>query len=370
MLDDIQEVARSLVTSPQAHAIVALLIAAITGHVATRVLRRSILRVAHRTPTKWDDLFADRFAGPSSAFITLQLFRVALRWVALSADVTGFLHSVIELLTIVVVLWAAFRAIDLVRGVLEQRQWAVERPSSRSLLALGARFGKVAVLVLGTLVALSQLGISVASLIAGLGIGGLVFALAAQKTVENMFGTVSIGVDQPMREGDFVRVGDLVGTVERIGLRSTRIRTLDRTLVTLPNGELSNQRIESFTARDRIRLACTVGVEYRTTVAQMREVLAGLERTLREHPKIWPDAVVVKFKELGASSLDIEIMAWFQTSDFGEFQGIRQEILLGFMEVVERAGTSCAFPTRTVHLVGAAPPPVPPSAPPPSARPS
>jgi MscS family membrane protein len=150
--------------------------------------------------------------------------------------------------------------------------------------------------------------------------------------------------------GDFVKVQDFVGTVEEIGLRSTRIRTLDRTVISIPNGSLSDQRLETFAARDRMRLATTIGVEYSTTHEQMQKVLEGFERVLREHPKIWPDAMVVRFKEFGASSLDIEIMAWFEVPTWGDFQLCRQEVLLGFMQVVEDAGTGFAFPTRTVHL--------------------
>jgi MscS family membrane protein len=110
-------------------------------------------------------------------------------------------------------------------------------------------------------------------------------------------------------------------------------------------------RVESYAARDRIRLACILGLTYSTTAQAMRSVLAGFERVLRAHPKIWPDTVVVRFREFAQSSLDIEIMAWFQTQDFGEFQLIRQEILLSFMDVVENAGASFAFPTRTIHWV-------------------
>jgi MscS family membrane protein len=197
---------------------------------------------------------------------------------------------------------------------------------------------------------LSQLGYPVATLLAGLGIGGLAVALAAQKTVENLFGAFSIGADQPFREGDFVRIEDFVGTVEHIGLRSTKVRTLDRTLITIPNGKLAEMRLESFSARDRIRLACTIGLVYETSTEQMRQVLTELESVLREHPKIWPDAVVVRFMAFAGSSLDIEIMAWFQTSDWSEFQVIRQDVLLAFMDVVEGAGTAFAFPTRTIHL--------------------
>jgi MscS family membrane protein len=112
-------------------------------------------------------------------------------------------------------------------------------------------------------------------------------------------------------------------------------------------------RIESYTARDRLRLATVIGLVYETSAAQMREVLAGFERVLRAHPRIWPDTVTVRFREFAASSLDIEVMAWFTTSNWGEFQAIRQEILLDFMGVVEAAGSSFAFPTQTLHLVRA-----------------
>lgn len=109
-------------------------------------------------------------------------------------------------------------------------------------------------------------------------------------------------------------------------------------------------RLETFSVRDRLRLATTIGLVYETTPAQMRAVLAGFERVLRAHPKIWPDAIVVRFGAASASSLDIEVMAWFMTTDWSEFQRIREEILLQFMDVVEAAGSGFAFPTTTVHL--------------------
>lgn len=355
-MDEYAEAARAAATSPPVLAIAATVGAVLAGHVVTRLLRGLWFYLARRTRTEWDDQLARRLGGPLSALIALQLLRLALEWIALGPDPTRIITEVLEILTIVVVIWGAFRAIDVVRSTLALRSWAIERPASRSLLALGARFAKVAALIMGALVALSQLGVSVASLIAGLGIGGLVIALAAQKTVENLFGAVSIGIDQPMREGDFVKLYDFVGTVEQIGLRSTRIRTLDRTLIAIPNGELANQRIESYTARDRMRLACIVRLAYGTKAAQVRDVIAALKRVLCEHPKIWPDAVVVRFQQLGESSLDIEVMAWFQTPDWGEFQGIREEVLLAFMDAIEGAGAALALPGRSIHVAGARPP--------------
>jgi MscS family membrane protein len=244
------------------------------------------------------------------------------------------------------------RAITVAGDVLGEEPWAMANPGARSFLQFSVRFGRIFVIAMGLLAALAALGIPVNSVLAGLGIGGIAIAFAAQKTVENFFGAISIGVDQPLRVADYVRVGGVEGTVEKIGLRSTRIRTLDRTLVTIPNGKLADMQIETFAERDRIRLAATLALQYGATAAQLREVVSGIEALLRAHPKIWPETVVVRFLAFTDSSLSIELMAWFQTTDVTEFREIRQEVLLGVMEAVERCGASFAFPTRTVHLVG------------------
>jgi MscS family membrane protein len=254
-------------------------------------------------------------------------------------------------LLLIIVFWAVWRVVDVASKVIADLRWSTDHAASRALIPLARRLSKVAILLAAVVTSLSELGYSVASLVAGLGIGGLAVALAARSTLENLFGAFSIGADQPFREGDTIKVEDVVGTVEAVGLRSTRIRTVDRTLVTMPNGKLADTRVESYSARDRIRLGCTLGLVYGTSAAQVRQVLAGLEGVLRAQPKLWPDGVVVRFLELGASALNLEVMAWFATADFDEFRLIREDVLLRFMEVVEKAGTSFAFPTQTVHVV-------------------
>ncbi|HZJ67479.1 MAG TPA: mechanosensitive ion channel family protein [Kofleriaceae bacterium] len=337
-------------TAPATITLGAAVCAFIVGRIIVGVGRPLLARLADRTATEWDDRLVQLMASPLSLVLSLQALRLASPWLPLDGPALATMLGAIAIATTLAVLWTAFRGIDLARGVLERRAWAIDRPSSRSVLSIGGRFAKVAVVVIAGIVALAQLGVSVGSLIAGLGIGGLAVALAAQKTLENLFGTLSIGVDQPMREGDVVKLYGVVGTVETIGLRSTRLRTLDRTIITIPNGELANQRIESLTVRDRLRLATTIGLVYATTSQQMRAILGELEAILRRHPRIWPGDIVVRFKELAASSLDIEIMAWFQTTDFAEFQGIRQDVLLDFMAAIERNGSAIAFPTRTIHV--------------------
>ncbi len=330
-----------------------LAISLLAGLALSWLTRRLLGRVAARTANQWDDAVVARLGGPLTVGWALLCAHLLLPWLELSVASRDGAHRAVSVAMVASLFWALLRAIDVAAQVITTSGWASRRLSSRSFVSLGGKALKISVVVVSAVAILSQLGYPVGSIIAGLGIGGLALALAAQKTVENVFGAFSIAVDEPFRPGDFVKIDDVLGTVETIGLRSTRIRTLDRTLVTIPNGKLAEMRTETFAARDRLRLACTVGLVHQTTADQMRAVLAGLEQVLRGHPKVWPEGITVRFKELASWSLDIEVMAWFATTDWPEFQLIRQETLLRFMEVVQRAGTAFAYPTRTMHMADA-----------------
>jgi MscS family membrane protein len=339
-------------------AIAAVVAIVIGGDLIGRGLLALLGRAVRRTSVSWDDALLERLSGPLRGGCVLAIGAIARPWFALDHRGQAVAGQALLAATVVVMFWLLLRIVDVGRTAVEQRPWARDNPSSRSVLSIGSQTVKALLFALGLLTMLATLGVPITSMIAGLGIGGLAIALAAQKTLENLFGTYSIGLDQPFREGDFVRVDDLTGTIEAIGLRSTRLRTLNRTTVLIPNGQLADARTESFTARDRIRLACTIGLVYETKAAQIRRIRDEIEALLRAHPLIWPDTVIVRFKELAAYSLDLEVIAWFQTTEWSEFQAIREEILLGFMDIVERNGSSFAFPSRTIHLApsNAAPP--------------
>jgi MscS family membrane protein len=324
--------------------------AGLLGMLLGRVTRAVLGWLAKRTAATWDGALIARAGTPLTLAWALAIVSIGLPWLDLSPQARMLAHRVVHGLFLLAFFWMLWRGVDVAAQAFGSARWAKDHPGSRALLPLGRRVAKVTVVIASVVALLSELGYSVTSLVAGLGIGGLAVALAARSTLENLFGAFSLGADQPFREGDLVKIEDFVGTVEAIGLRSTRIRTLDRTVITLPNGKLADMRVESFAARDRIRLACDLGLVYGTTAAQMRQILAGLERVLRQHPKIFPDDIRVGFKELAASALNIEIMAWFQTADLAEYEAIRQEVLLQLMAVVEGCGSSFAFPTQTVHL--------------------
>jgi MscS family membrane protein len=312
----------------------------------TALTRALLVRIAARTPGKSDDELVPRLAGPISLAWTLGVAVLLLPWLALEPEALALVTTVLRALGLFTFFWALWRTVDSLGRTGSLASWVTHSSSTRSLLLLGVRAGKVVVFAVGAVTVLSQLGYPVVGLVAGLGVGGLAVALAAQKTVENLFGSVSLAVDQPFQIGDVVSVDNFTGTVESVGLRSTRFRTADRTIVTIPNGKLADMKIETLSARDRMRLAVIVGLVYGTTHEQMREVLAGFERALHAQPKLWPQGIAVRLTELATSSVNVEVSAWFDTTDVTEFQHLREEVLLEMLKVVERAGTSFAFPPR------------------------
>lgn len=329
-----------------------LLVALLVGRIAAAFVTWFGTKLAGRTTTSLDDELLTKLRAPLRMLIAIGIVRLGIVPLTLHERAERIAIQICQAWFALALVWGALRAIDVMHGHLGTAQWAQARPSSRSLLSLVARIAKVLVIVIAAIGFLSGFGLPVASLLAGLGIGGIALAFGAQKTVENLFGAVAIGIDQPFREGDFVRVeADVTGTIEAVGLRSTRIRTLDRTVVSLPNGRLADMKIETFAIRDRIRLATVLNITYNTSATQMRALLEDLERILLEHPGVWKEEITVRFMAFGNSSLDIEIQAYFMTNDMPQFRIWRQEVLLSFMDAVERAKSGFAFPTRTVHLV-------------------
>jgi MscS family membrane protein len=324
----------------------ALLLGRVLGAFTTAFLHRLFLK----TPTEWDERLLARTSPALTLLWAVVAGAVLLPWLALLPEAHRSARSLLGGVATVAVFWALWRSVDVGAEFLNERPWARGNASARSLLSVTRNFAKVFVAIGGVVATLAAFGYPVATVLAGLGIGGIALAFGAQKTIENLFGSIALAADQPFRVGDFVRVEDFAGEVERIGMRSTQIRTMDRTLVSVPNGKLADLRIEDFASRDRIRFAATVGLVYGTTEAQVRRVVGEIEELLRRTPKVWPDTVVARLAAFSPSSLDVEVLCWFQTSDFGEFRDLRQETLLGIMGIVEKAGTGFAYPTHTVHV--------------------
>lgn len=330
---------------------VLFLMAWLLGAVASRITRALLGRLARRTSSPWDDAVLARLGRPLSVAWAIGATFGLLLPLQLGARAEDVLHRWLKAAGLVVFFWALSRSVEVVHQMVIASRWIQDHPTTRGLLQLGSKLAQIFLIAMGVVALLSELGYPVASLVAGLGIGGLAVALAAQKTLENLFGALALGTDQPFREGDFVNIEGVLGTVENIGLRSTRLRTPERTLITIPNGKLAELRLETFAVRDRLRLHCTLGLVLSTTAAQLRSVLSGLESALRDHPKLWPEGSSARFKEIGTHSLVLEINAYFATTSADELTLIRQQMLIEFMAVIERCGTALAIPASLVHVV-------------------
>ncbi len=231
-----------------------------------------------------------------------------------------------------------------------------EKGLDASLLRLGFRVLGLVIATLIILKGLAQIGVPVVPVAAGLGVGGLAVALAAQPTLENLIASLTLYFDRPLKVGDFCRYGEdpspgwlRIGTVEEIGLRSTRLRGIDRTVTTIPNADFAKLQLINLTLRDRMLLRTTIALRYETTAEQLRFVLAKLREMLLGHPKITEDPARVRFAGFGDYSLNVEIFAYADTPDWNQFLAIQEDVYLRIMDIVKEAGTGFAFPSQTTY---------------------
>lgn len=254
---------------------------------------------------------------------------------------------IVGLIAFLILLWKLSEFI----GAYSQRRMSSRgNVSGVSVVLFLKRAAKITIVVLGIIWILGAVGVDITTGLAALGIGGLALALGAQKTIENFVGSVTLITDQPIRVGDFCKVADTTGTIEKIGMRSTRIRTLDRTVVTIPNGEFSSSKIENYAHRDRFWFHPVIGLRYETTPDQIRYLLVELRAILYAHPMVTSDPARVRFIELGADSINLEIFTYIKAANFDEFLEVKEDLLLRIMDVVGESGTGFAFPSQTIYF--------------------
>jgi MscS family membrane protein len=246
--------------------------------------------------------------------------------------------------------WIVWRAVRWSLRRVRVRALARGLAGTGSLMLLGERILKAIVLVAGVLAVLGNLGFNMSTALAGLGIGGLAIGFGAQKTIENLFGGVSVLGDEVFRVGDVCRFGDRTGVVEDIGLRSTRIRTDERTLVAIPNGTVATINLENLSRRDKILFKATLGMRPETKADHMRFVLSEIRKLLYSHPKIETSTVRVRLIDISGSSLSVESVSYVMTTDFNEFAAVREDLLLRIMDVMEDSGGGLALPSQTLYL--------------------
>jgi MscS family membrane protein len=287
--------------------------------------------------------------------VRLLVLVLVIRWMLANVNLPLlgrlFWSSMASVITLAAVVWLALMFSAWGEGYIRRRMGGSAAHGAVSILRLVRRTFDVLVVFAGVVVTLYHFRVNVTAALAGLGVGGIAVALAAQKTLENVIGGISVIADGAVHVGDFVKVGDTIGTVEDIGLRSTRIRTLDRTMVTIPNGQISTVSLEEYSARDKFWFHPILSVRYETTPAQMRSVLEGIRGLLLQHARVESDSARVRFLCFGTSSLDVEVFAYLFVRDWAQFLEVQEELLLQIMEAVQAAGTQIALPSQTTYFV-------------------
>jgi MscS family membrane protein len=248
------------------------------------------------------------------------------------------------------VAWLVFRLINVWSQRARARALTGSGYRSGAIVLLGQRMFKVLAIIVAGLIMLSILGFEITTALAGLGIGSIALAFAAQKTLENLLGGISILSDEVIRIGEFCRIGDREGTVEDISLRSTRIRTLERTELSVPNGQLATMNVENISRRDKSLFHTTIGLRYETSPAQVRSLLAEIRSLLCHHPKVDSDVIRVRLVGFGEAMLNVEVHCLILTRDLDEFMAIREELLLRIMDSVAGSGTELAIPSRVIYM--------------------
>jgi MscS family membrane protein len=263
--------------------------------------------------------------------------------------VTQALHQA-KTITFVIVTWFAIRVIDFgfVRFALRMKKkgqtgMAVFLPSLGNVLKV--------VLALAVLIFwLDNIGVRVTALVAGLGIGGLAVALAAQKSLENVIGAITLYTSRPVKVGDFCRFGDSYGTVEEIGLRATKVRTHDSTVINVPNAEFSSIQLENFSLREHMWYHPKIRLRYGTTPDQLRYVLVEVRKMFYSHPKMLPSPARIRFEGFGEHSLDLQVFAFLDVNNPNDFTEVAEDLNLRIMDIVAKAGTEFAIPSQSLYV--------------------
>ncbi|HEX8561528.1 MAG TPA: mechanosensitive ion channel family protein [Flavobacterium sp.] len=287
---------------------------------------------------------------PFRLYLSVWLYVVLSQQVGISIVVRqrfSGITIIIGLVALAILLW---RLTDFISNFSKKKMTLRGRLSALSVILFLRRAAKFAIVVFAAIAILGTLGFDVTTGLAALGIGGIALALGAQKTVENFVGSVTLIADQPVRVGDFCKVGDVSGTVEQIGMRSTQIRTGERTVVTIPNGQFASEKIENFAPRERHLFAPVLKLRYETTPDQIRYLLVEIRTILYAHPMINPDPARIRFAGFGDTFLKLEVWAYIETANYDVFLEVQEDLYLRIMDVVKSSGTDFAFPSQTLYM--------------------
>ncbi|XRO76707.1 mechanosensitive ion channel family protein [Methanocaldococcus sp. 10A] len=327
-----------------------VLLGVFVGKIVDKIIKNYLKKIINKTKTKLDDILLEAIDLPIIVIVVTAFFYFGLKFLILPDYIFKLIDESIK---VVVILSATYFAVKFIDGIFEHYLIPLTEKTETELdehiIKPLKKIVKIITIVLGVLTALSSVGYDITALLAGLGVGGLAVALAMQDTIKNFIAGILILVDKPFSLGHWVKVGDVEGIVEEIGIRSTRIRTFDYTLITIPNSELLNSSIENLTVRDRRRVLTTIGLTYNTPVEKIKKAKEIIKEIVENHPATLPP-YRIHFTEYGDWSLNLRVEFFIRNMGFDYYLNAVDEINLKIKEEFEKEGIEMAFPTYTVYL--------------------
>ncbi len=314
------------------------------------ILENYIHKLAKKTKFTWDDDLIDGIDKPSGFIFMMFFWLATFTNLQLSVTVNHYLSLILEIAVSAGFIWLFYNLSDVFSKYLGVLTSKTETKLDDQLVPLIRKTLRFFVLVMGIILILQNNGYNVASLIAGLGIGGLAVALAARDTLANFFGSVTIFVDKPFRIGDWIKVAGVEGTVEEVGFRSTRIRTFYNSLVSVPNSNISNNEVDNLGLREYRRLLTTLNLTYSTSPEQMEAFVEGIKAIVKSNPHFRQDFYEVHFNAFGAHSLDVMIYVFFKVPDWSTELQQKHNFFLEVLKLAKEVGVEFAFPTQTLHV--------------------
>ena len=282
--------------------------------------------------------------------LTLLIQRYFLPMLILPISVGKPAFTILTILASVFGVLFFLRLVDILAKLFLSLAEKTDSTMDDQLVPLLAKGAKLIIMVFGALFILDNLEVNVTALLAGVSIGGLAIALAAQDTVRNLIGSVSIFIDRPFTIGDFIEAGGISGTVTEVGVRTTRIRASDGAIISFPNGDLASKVVTNHSTRTYRRYATSLTITYNARPDQIESFVEGVRNIVVGHPKTRDDSVIVHFHEMSSSSLDIFYAAIFDITAYAEWLEARQEIFLEVMKLAQEKGIDFAFPSTSVYI--------------------
>lgn len=309
-----------------------------------------MLKIAERSSIEWDDKVIKALSSPTIWFVSGLYYYAGTRILSFDGRWQAFIQSFLVAYIAITIVWASYNLVDIwidyLTSVSKRRNYAIDD----QLIPIIRKSVRFFVAAAGILVTLQNIGINVMSVVAGLGLGGLAFALAAKDTAANLFGSIMIFSDRPFRVGDWISFDDMEGVVEDIGLRSTRIRSFSNSLITIPNATVANVAIDNVGLRRYRRIRVDLGVTYSTTREQIVNFTSGIKEILEKNKHVKKDDYSVAFYDFADSSLNIFLSVYLHVADRAGELKVREEIFLEIMKLAESLEVSFAFPSSSVYI--------------------